>query len=285
MIQAHTEASHKTQILIAAGPYYKKIVDSLLDYLPSSDYDITLIYIQKNQLHRQFKKNTHFIVSIGREATLKTQEWMQREELHIPTVALLIPHRMYHQIVKIRSPIYNTKRIFTAIYREQPVERQLQILNKLLPNIRSVGVLTTADDPEQLEALKKETLKRHLNLVISENKNHKDLIESLKYVLDHAEVLLALPDPNIYNPFTAKGILVTTFRRGIPIIGYSKASVDAGAVAAVYVQPAQIAQQAAGMVHAYFINDNQNLPDPGYSNQYSVATNLEVLHALRKNKK
>jgi ABC-type uncharacterized transport system substrate-binding protein len=272
----------KPDILIISGPNYKKIVDSLINYLPEQKFKVSVNYVSKKESIAKIDHTVDFIITIGREATLRTNDYLSNIPYTVPQLAVLIPHRMYNSITREIKNNKDKNRKITAIYREQPVERQLKVIEELLPHVKTIGVLTSMYDPNVITELKQAVLKRNLNVVITENKKREDLIDSLKHVLSNCDVLLTLPDPEIYNPFTAKGILVTSFRRGVPLIGYSRTYVDAGAVAAVYTKTGQIAEQAAAMTNSYFLKNT--LPPPSYPIQYSIAKNEEILHKLKKRK-
>lgn len=275
----YKEFKEKPNILVISGHHYKKIVDSLVNYLPPQRFDISIKYIKKQELITKINSDVDFIITIGRESTLRTNEYITKNHTQAPILAVLIPHKMYNSITR-----NNKDRQITAIYREQPVDRQLKVIEKLLPEVKTIGVLTSMYDPSQIDELKDAVIKHHLNLVIAENKKREDLIDSLKHVLSNSDLLLTLPDPEIYNPFTAKGIFLTSYRRGVPIIGYSKTYVDAGAVAAVYTKAGQIAKQAASITNTYFLKNS--LQPPGYPTEYAVAKNEKILSLIKqKNEK
>lgn len=275
----YKEYKDKPDILIISGHHYKKIVDSLIAYLPAQRFNVSIKYIKKQELISKIDHEIDFIITIGRESTLRANEYLSVTSNAAPLLAVLIPHKMYNSIVNNLKNNKDQNRKITAIYREQPVDRQLKVIEKLLPEVKTIGVLTSMYDPNMIEELKSAVLKKNINLVITENHKRENLIDSLKHVLSHSDLLLTLPDPEIYNPFTAKGILVTSFRRGIPIIGYSKTYVDAGAVAAVYTKAGQIAQQAASITNTYFLKNN--LPPPSYPTQYAIAKNEKMLAVLQ----
>lgn len=277
------EYKERPDILIISGPNYVKVVESLLTFLPEQKYDVKVNYITKKEAIDKIDDSIDFIITVGREATLRTNDYLSKAQQAAPQLAVLIPHRMYNSIEGNLKNNKDQARKITAIYREQPVERQIKLISKLMPEAKTIGVLTSMYDPSSITELKQTVLKKKFNLIITENKKREDLIDSLKNVLSNCDVLLTIPDPEIYNPFTAKGILVTSFRRGIPVIGYSKTYVDAGAVGAVYTKAGQIAQQAASITNNYFTKNT--LPAPSYPIQYSLAMNQDMLEKLAEQRK
>ena len=73
----------------------------------------------------------------------------------------------------------------------------------------------------------------------------REIYPALTKVLASADVILAMPDPMIFNNGTIHNILLAAYREERPLIGFSPAYVRAGALAAVYSTPQQIAHQIA----------------------------------------
>jgi ABC-type uncharacterized transport system substrate-binding protein len=90
--------------------------------------------------------------------------------------------------------------------------------------------------------------------------------------------LLALPDSAVYNDSTIRNILLATYHRGIPLIGYSSGYVKAGALCAVYSTPEQIAAQAAQLIFKF--KDTHKLPAPQYPQEFEVTVNPQVADSL-----
>ena len=91
-------------------------------------------------------------------------------------------------------------------------------------------------------------------------------------------MLLALPDAAVYNDSTIRNILLATYRRGIPLIGFSSGYVKAGALCALISTPAQIAPQAAELIRQF--NNTHALPPPQYPHEFEVIVNESVANVL-----
>jgi len=104
------------------------------------------------------------------------------------------------------------------------------------------------------------------------------LPEALHELLQNSEVLFALPDSAIYNDSTIRNILLTTYRRGIPLIGFSPGIVKAGALCAVSSTPAQIAAQAATLIRQF--GDSHPLPVAQYPQEFEITINEQVANSL-----
>lgn len=166
---------------------------------------------------------------------------------------------------------------FSAIFLDQPAYRQVSLIAALLPEKRSIGLLYSAP-PAELVQLRKEMTGHGLSLRERAVNATYPLAEALQEILRSSEVLLALPDAPIYNNSTIRDILLTTYRKGVPLIGLSPGYVKAGALGAVYSTPVQIAAQAAALIRKF--GDGHALPPAQYPQEFEVMVNEQVAHSL-----
>ncbi|WP_305909068.1 ABC transporter substrate binding protein [Methylomarinum sp. Ch1-1] len=129
-----------------------------------------------------------------------------------------------------------------GLYLDQPIARQLNLLTTTLSGVKSVGVLTADFSVNKLEALKEQGKQRHLQINNRSVSSASEINNQLNELVKESDVLLALPDPLIHNRRTIPYLLLTSYRYNVPVIGFSKAYVNAGAIAAVYSSPRQIAR-------------------------------------------
>jgi ABC-type uncharacterized transport system substrate-binding protein len=166
----------------------------------------------------------------------------------------------------------------TAIYLNQPVKRQIQLVVALLPGKRNVGILYT-NVSKELNEIRVELKEHSLKLQEQKIDQTQTLPDALKeLLLGRSELLLALPDANIYNDSTVRNILLATYRRGIPLIGYSASYVKAGALCAVFSSPTQIAAQTARLIVKF--NESHSLPPAQYPDEFQVLVNTQVATSL-----
>ena len=122
--------------------------------------------------------------------------------------------------------------------------------------------------------IKKET---NINIEIIENSDQ--LTASLKALNHSVDVLLTLPDPIVYNKNTIRGFLLLAYRNKLPIIGFSKAYVKAGAIAAIYSKPEQISKQVLSIVDG-FLSNNAFEHNNYYPDDFSIALNKNIARSL-----
>ena len=91
-------------------------------------------------------------------------------------------------------------------------------------------------------------------------------------------VLLAVPDPSLYNSETLRTLLMATYRREQAMIGFSAAFVNAGALATTNSNPNQIASQLKELLRDYA--ETGRLPAEQFPKYFSVLVNDNVARSL-----
>lgn len=193
----------------------------------------------------------------------------------LPVIATLIPKQTYDHY---RATFRKANIKSTAIFIDNPPERQIALARLLLGNTQKLGVLIGENSPEgEIEsALRKMGSRYHIETV----KRTDNLISKLSYVLSDTDVFMAFPDAQIFNRDTAKNILLTTYRRRTPVIAYSASYVKAGALAAVYSTAQQIAEQTADTL-IRILASGLNFPEQGSHPKYfEIAINRNVAKSL-----
>jgi putative ABC transport system substrate-binding protein len=194
-----------------------------------------------------------------------------------PTLNILVPRQSFEVL---RSRAKADSRLFTAIYLDQPLARQFRLIKQLLPGRSRVGVLLGPVSLERIKPLQQAAHEQQLALDIEQVAKQDAIFPALKRVLVDDQVLLALPDPLIFNANTAQSVLLTSYRAQTPLIAYSKSYVQAGALAAVYSTPAQIGQQAAEILLRALHAKSELLPPPQYPKYFSISVNYQVGRSL-----
>jgi ABC-type uncharacterized transport system substrate-binding protein len=98
--------------------------------------------------------------------------------------------------------------------------------------------------------------------------------------LKNNNALLLLPDDNVYNNNTLKGILLTSYRSRKPVISYSPSHVRAGALASMFSSPSDIGLQLASVIRHLIVKRRQAKPIIEFAQYFSVEVNSRVARAL-----
>ena len=209
------------------------------------------------------------VVAIGMAATRSALEGGSRW----PVLSVLVTAQAFGEL-SARTDV----RTSTAIYLDQPVARQLKLIRLAFPQARRVGVLAgqaTVLRPGQSAS---SFGVGELDLVVKEVPDGADLHAVSSDLLKRIDVLLALPDPAIYNAVTVQNILLTSYRSRVPVLGYSAAYARAGAVLALYSTPEQITDQAVDVVLNWLRTGT--LPRASFPTEFSISVNRHVAHSL-----
>ena len=180
------------------------------------------------------------VVALGLEAA---ESAIGHTEL--PVLAALISRRDAQRLIRD----HGTERI-AAIVLDQPVERRLRLLKHLLPGVDSVVVLLGHTMESRRGELESAVRDAGLEARVAVVRDQSEIVGTLERLLDPRAALLTIPDPAVYNRDTVMGILLTTYRHRRPVIGFTAAYVRAGAVAAVFSEPQDIARQSARLLTA-----------------------------------
>jgi len=211
-------------------------------------------------------------ISIGVDAA----NAMQSVNHQKPTLYALLP--IQHAIDNKRLPPGCAQRCAFSVL-DQPVQRQIRLIQHSLPNIKRVGVLYSAHSEIMLNPLREQAKKTSLEITAVRHNPSQSLLDHLSPILANAELLFALPDPDIYNKQTARSIILTTYRRGIPIFGYSEAYTRAGALVSLYTTPEQFARHNAEIA-AMMLQGIQQEYGIIYPKYFTVSVNQTVAKSL-----
>ena len=166
----------------------------------------------------------------------------------------------------------------TAVFIDQPPRRQLRLVRAALPDHPRPSIVYGEASRDAAARFADAARLEDMPLVTAEVSDTQQLYGALREVLEDGTVLLAVPDPAVYNNYTIQNVLLTAYREHVPVIGFSPAYVRAGAIAAVFSSPQQIGDQVAQMVLSYI--DAPALPPPADPRDFSVSTNPHVARSL-----
>lgn len=164
----------------------------------------------------------------------------------------------------------------SALFRDQPLARQLELARLLFPDLHAAVVLVDAGGyPPGLMTLATESPVDISILNIDEEQHWPRALSQLMATHD---LLLAHDDNSIYNHSTVRSLLLTTYRHGRVMIGPTRAFVDAGSLASVYTSTDQHLRQLSDTV-AQWLRSGQ-LAAAQYPVEFRVAVNRQVAASL-----
>jgi hypothetical protein len=193
-----------------------------------------------------------------------------------PILATLLPLATYEQILEQSGQ--RSGRQISAVYLDQPLGRQFALIRLALPDVQRVGVVVGPQSSSMSTTLAKTAEERGVRLLTSHAKGPDDLFAALQKLMGDIGVLLAVPDPVIYNSSTIQSILLTTYRAQIPLIGFSPAYAKAGALLALYSSPAQLGKQTGEIARGVLAG--RPLPQAQPPREFVISGNTHVARSL-----
>lgn len=227
-----------------------------LDEIPS-EYDQLL------------KRKPMLIVTVGTQAA----QVLAVRQPPVPLMHTLIPRQTWGALPR------RTAWRDSAIYLDQPMVRQLQLIKLALPGRVRIGTVTGPSTVKAGDELRVAARRFGLDVQVESVDQPAALLPALNQMADDIQVLVSIPDPMVFAPNTIHHILLTTYRYRVPVLGLSRAYVDAGALLAVYSTPEDIGRQLGEVLGK--IKDGQvPLPAPQHPKYYAVSVNPRVAASL-----
>jgi len=285
ILPAHADTKEGLEIIVVLSKNtrpYQRFYDQLETTLISEmQQDIRFHVFHKNisesisELHNA-DINPDFIITVGTLAMRKTIEI----DISAPVIFSLIPAASYQHNIQ-KNNHCRTKGRCSAVYLEQPIDRQFSIIKKGLPGIQRLGIILGSTSAALRDSINRAGEKYQIDVRIKQAGKNDNIIMLTDSLSKTTEALLAIPDPDIYNRRTAKGILINTYKYRIPFIAYSHGFVRAGALFSIYSTPEQIARQTGMMLIRATLSPVNKLPLPEYPDSFKVEINPAVMRSLR----
>jgi len=197
-------------------------------------------------------------------------DWRLREPAGPSALVLRISRVQAQQRLGDLRPSY-----LSLLWSDPPLARQLHLIQYLLPQARRVGVLYSEQSRFLLDELRQAAHPLGLDI---EAQPWPDLRDNrpVQNLLRDTDVLLGLDDPSLYNPKTAKNLLLSAYARQMALVGPNVGFVRAGALAST------LSDQNAWLAELDRLLDQpaDKWPRSHYPEYFSVSGNQQVARAL-----
>ena len=265
---AQAETLNVRLLMSDSTPPYQQFSAALKQALAAGKADVTVIESQAGTNPQSSAgAHTDLVVAVGTKAME-----LAIAKFDAPVLGVMIP-RMGYEILLERHSLRHQPKATSAIYLDQPWDRQLSFIQAVLPKHKIVGLLYSSDTHITLPRLP-----RGMSLNAQSTRPAENLFATLESVLSNSDVLLVIPDSEIYSSSNVRNILLTSYRHQVPLIGISQAYVNAGALGAIFSIPEQLAGQTGEMI--VFFARNRRLPEPQYPKLFSISLNQQVARSL-----
>lgn len=191
-----------------------------------------------------------------------------------PLVSAFVSSAAYLRLIAAAP---KRSRPVTAVFAEASPIAQMQLIRRLYRRKVVVGVLLSAATRNLQPQIEKAASAAELAVSFEVVEAGASPVRALS-ALTSASVLLAVPDPELYNAQVARAVLESTYRRRQGVIGFSKAMVGAGTLAAAYATIDDVVAQLGDMLDAMLAG--QAAAEPQYPLYWRVAINDSVARSL-----
>lgn len=276
--------------LILLMPITSYARDNILVILSNNTSIYNDFYVNiNNKINKTYNVNISYADNITEEllnkhkliilAGTKSATSVNNYKFNTPVLYSLVPKDFYNSLITTQSCPGSS---CYGVYINQPAERYIQLVNALFKNNKSIIIPVTEStrhDIYHIKSTAKDMGYKSRKMTVMPNENISRL---LSHKLKDNDILLALPDPDIYNKNTARSIILTTYHNNVPIIAYSRAFTKAGALASLYSSIDDIAEQTTILIQDIF-SDNKPQQKGYYPEKFSLEVNKAVAHSLNIN--
>lgn len=250
---------------------YNEAIEALIVELTRSGVSQSEVaVIDPTELTNRTGATAKVIITFGAAAA----QALSNSENRAPRILALLPRNSYEQIITGKK----LQRNLTAVYLDQPISRQLDLLRLALPEARRIGVIFGPVSKQLGPSLESAAAERGLHLTSATLEQDRSFYPLLQQVLGNSDLLLALAEPLVFNANTIQNILLASFRARVPLLAFSPSYVKAGALLAIYSTPSQIGTQAGTLARATL--QGRSLPAPQYPSSFTVSVNRHVARSL-----
>ncbi|GHS83077.1 hypothetical protein PAGU2196_39110 [Pseudomonas sp. PAGU 2196] len=197
-------------------------------------------------------------------------DWRLSENAGPPALAMRVSRVQAEQrLGKSRPPF------LTLLWSDPPLARQLRLARYLLPQAQRIGVLYGRQSAFLLDELRHAARPLGLEIIAQDWPDQRDS-RPLQQLLGNSDVLLGLDDPALYNPKTAKNLLLSSYGRQMALIGPNAGFVRAGALASTYSDQ----DDWLAVLDHLLDQPPARWPRSLYPARYGVSGNQQVARAL-----
>lgn len=194
-----------------------------------------------------------------------------------PTLCLLIPRQSFERLAS--SLQGGSEHRLSAVFIDQPLSRQLDLLRAALPDKHRVGVILGPSSQALADELRAEASRRGLQPTFAKVVESAGVYAALQAVMPESDVLLPLPDPVATSADTVYGLLLTSYRAQVPVVGFSEGLLNAGALVSLYSTARQQGRQGAEIASRVVAHES-GLPAAQYPRYFTVRVNASVARSL-----
>jgi len=281
LFSCSTTTASTLLLLSGDATYYQETAQSIQANavnlgIPNDQFDVLTVekFNRQHKNQQPVSKPYELIVAIG---TVAATDAIQHKG-KIPLLNIFIPKNAFDSIYSEEAQQSSQK--ISAIYLDQPSKRFITLACLLKPEAKKFGTIFGPISKNIKPEIEQLTTARGINLNYDFLSKEDNPVAALKPVVAASELFIAIPDHAILNRAIARWILHLGFQHKIPVIGFSNAYTNAGAIASVYSSPENIGKHAAELIANWLQNNSSDIWSPQYPRYYTLSTNPAVARSL-----
>lgn len=264
-------------LLSSEAPYYQETAD-VLQATVSNVLDTPPAFARTTlaspDLKEVLKKPYQLIVAVGSNATHET---LARSD-NTPVLSIFTPKNAFDAL---QPPKNNpVGRPIAVLYLDQPLNRVVILASLLRPDAKRFGSVFGPISKEWESELTSLITERGISLEHAYLQHDDNPVAILRPLVQNSDLFIALPDQAMLNRAIAKWILHLSFQQKVPVIGFSKAYTNAGAVASIYSSPTDVGKHAGEVISTWLLNNSSLDHLQQYPRYFTISTNPAVARSL-----
>ena len=264
-------AAQQVHILLSGQEdLYRDLANSLESRL-RADAQARQLRLTRSQADDYDADAVDLSVAVGMKAC---ETVLASSEPH-PSLCVLVPRAGFSRLTARYG-----RRPLSAIYLDQPIARQFTLARAILPEARRAGILAGPELRAEAGDIRRSARGAGFEAYLEPTDDAGDVARGIQRLLTRSDLVLAVYEPDVLTPSNAKWLLHLAYKKRLPVMGFSRAYVKAGAVAAVFSTPEQIGRQTAEAILAWARNGGGDLGPAAYPRYFDVAVNRAVADSL-----
>ena len=265
----YSHAAEKITLLLSADRKpYTIISDDIIRQLPATTIESLVLPTDVSGHFKTPIRNSNLIIPLGSKACSYAHHNFPKNNVYCALVTKNLTDNLQHHAIKKHS----------SLYINQPLSRYITLAKSLHRKTEKIGYMVAANNKSLISLIKSHDKSTGTKSVVITVNDKKEVLRKLKSLIREADVLIALPDRRVYNRSTIKGVLLTTYRKKIPLIGFSNSYTKAGAVASLFTTPKQFSQQLIEEIKKW--KHSKQLPQPSHPKYFDITVNKSVARTL-----
>jgi len=255
---------------------YLQAQKALKNYLTQQGHSVSVVRLE--EFPKQIaglKKDTSLFVGVGTPAAVALQREIHQTE-KITYCMVADPNKAG---LRGDKPVH-------GLSVNAPLDAQFVLIKQGLPQARRLGMLYHAKTAEGKKLLKdvQTQLPKGWHLEAVSVDDYKTPAQAMDALFSRpVDVIWTYPDGTIFNKATIRTMLLASIRSKVPVFGFSRAFVKAGALLGLSVSPKLQGQHIGHMIHEMLTTGQWSPTSDNNSQTFEIVLNEIVAQQIEHN--